>query len=183
MGRTCGRCSSTWCLFFLVGYDAYQNRNAVSTKQTTALHLGGTFTALSGTGGNTERPRGCAALAALRAAARGCLESPAPVSSFRIPSQNTVKVLHLCRAFLLQARGSVLPGGPAGPAPQPQHRPGAAEGRQGHLAAGEIPPEEGAVVKNFPKLSSGLSSPLSVRGWGSGEKQTKSCLQMQKLCF
>lgn len=127
MGRTCGRCSSTWYLFFLVEYDAYQNRNAVSTKQTPALHLGGTFTALSGTGGNTERPRGCAALAALRGAARGCLESPAPVFSFPIPSQNTVKVLHLHAVRFFCRRGAPsCPGVPQVPHRNPgigQERP------------------------------------------------------------
>lgn len=71
--------------------------------------------------------------------------------------------------FSCAGAGSVLPGGPADPA---QHRPGAAEGRQRHLAAGEIPPEEGAVVINFAKLSSGPHR----CPYGDGEEARRSKL-------
>lgn len=86
MGRTCGRCSSTWCLFVLVEYNAYQNRNSVSATQTPLCTWAGrgghggtpqvrTIRELPGIPGFSRSP---SHLGAQRSPSVPCPASPAP---------------------------------------------------------------------------------------------------------
>lgn len=132
-------------------------------KQKLSVHHTNPRSAPGRAGGDTGGPRGCAALAALRGAARNCPAFLAPLVLHPVSDHgSSVPCFSSAAAGLRPARESRT----AVPAP--------AGDRQRQFPVGQIPPEEGAVVTNFPKLSSGPTSPLSVRGWGrSEEKQTK----------
>lgn len=132
-GKNVREMLSHLALVFLGGILSVPKHKLSARGISPAPHLGGTCAALSGAGDGGGL-RGCVALAALPGAA------PHPrLFSLPIPCQTSAP--HQCRAFLLQTRGSVPPGGPAGPAAQPQHR-------RGRSAAGD-PPEQGAGVINF----------------------------------